>query len=665
MNEQLITLSKVFTDRIFRIPDYQRGYAWTKKEVSEFWNDLTRLSNGKNHYVGVLTLEPVPEDAYAQWIDDVWLIEAKKYTPYYVVDGQQRLTTSILLIMAITNAMSIKGIEELNFTCARDIKKRFIFETKSENKSRSYLFGYEIANPSYRYLVNNIYNGNAASALSESTTKYTSNLKNALEFFETELKSYDASNLEAIYTKITQHFLFNTYEISSDIDVYVTFETMNNRGKPLSYLELLKNRLIYLSTLFDVKSEVKARLRRNINNCWKDIYDVIGRSKFDYLPDDEFLDAHFHIYFCRILDDIYKESSKRNYHFPNQFKIYDYLLDDYFVANKVSIGAIAPIDVFEYIESLERTISIWSIVNNPENTEYSDEVIEYLNKIIYLIRSMWTFNSRFPDLVRAHPAKVLLLSCVQKAKDEKTLLKFLKTYERFLFIKCLIPFDCLNRDRSMLNIQVEDYIVKLVQGEITVLGICDKIEKITNIVVNDEKVISELIEYYRDSGFYEEEFLPYFLCEYEVHLAKISRSGIEKIDRVSYFNSGYNSIEHIYPINSKHKYWLDMFSGFDDEQKESLKHSLGNFVALSKMKNARLANKPFPDKRDGRQSKACYRYGTYSEIELTEYSDWGPQEIKKRGLKLINFLQDRWRIKIGETSNDKIDFLGLPFMRKT
>ena len=74
-------------------------------------------------------------------------------------------------------------------------------------------------------------------------------------------------DLEVVYTKITQHFLFNMYIISDDIDVFVTFETMNNRGKPLSNLELLKNRLIYVSTMFKVDEHEKVRLRRDINQC--------------------------------------------------------------------------------------------------------------------------------------------------------------------------------------------------------------------------------------------------------------------------------------------------------------------------------------------------------------------------------------------------------------
>lgn len=51
--------------------------------------------------------------------------------------------------------------------------------------------------------------------------------------------------------------MFNLHEIEDDFDVFVAFETMNNRGKKLSNLELLKNRLIYLTTYMMKKNLVR------------------------------------------------------------------------------------------------------------------------------------------------------------------------------------------------------------------------------------------------------------------------------------------------------------------------------------------------------------------------------------------------------------------------
>lgn len=60
MKTDLFSVSKIFTERLLRIPDYQRGYSWSEKQLKDYWADLVQLESGKNHYIGVLTLEDVP-----------------------------------------------------------------------------------------------------------------------------------------------------------------------------------------------------------------------------------------------------------------------------------------------------------------------------------------------------------------------------------------------------------------------------------------------------------------------------------------------------------------------------------------------------------------------------------------------------------------------------
>lgn len=119
-------------------------------------------------------------------------------------------------------------------------------------------------------------------------------------------KLYEESGeggLEAVntlYKKLTQRLMFNLHEIDDDYDVFVAFETMNNRGKKLTNLELLKNRLIYLTTLYDDEvfdEKDKSALRKKINDTWKEVYYQLGRNKSVPLSDDDFLRAHWIIYF--------------------------------------------------------------------------------------------------------------------------------------------------------------------------------------------------------------------------------------------------------------------------------------------------------------------------------------------------------------------------------
>jgi uncharacterized protein with ParB-like and HNH nuclease domain len=70
MQTELFSVSKLFTENLYRIPDYQRGYAWGVRQLKDFWSDLEQLELTRNHYFGVLTLEDVPEHDVARWDDD-------------------------------------------------------------------------------------------------------------------------------------------------------------------------------------------------------------------------------------------------------------------------------------------------------------------------------------------------------------------------------------------------------------------------------------------------------------------------------------------------------------------------------------------------------------------------------------------------------------------
>ena len=53
--EEPKSLDSLFKEKIFRIPDYQRGYAWQREQLKDFWEDLVNLPEGRFHYTGVLT----------------------------------------------------------------------------------------------------------------------------------------------------------------------------------------------------------------------------------------------------------------------------------------------------------------------------------------------------------------------------------------------------------------------------------------------------------------------------------------------------------------------------------------------------------------------------------------------------------------------------------
>ena len=84
-------------EHYFRIPDFQRGYAWGEKEIKDLWEDVLRVYRtniDRKHYTGMLSLEELKEDALSSEL-------LNNTTAFYIVDGQQRLTTIIIFIKVL------------------------------------------------------------------------------------------------------------------------------------------------------------------------------------------------------------------------------------------------------------------------------------------------------------------------------------------------------------------------------------------------------------------------------------------------------------------------------------------------------------------------------------------------------------------------------------
>ena len=102
-DNKLQSLSEIFNEKIFRIPDFQRGYSWDASNLEDFWEDLEILKEDGVHYTGVLTVQTLQKsqvEGMNIWKDDLWLFDGG-FQAYYLIDGQQRLTTAIILINEI------------------------------------------------------------------------------------------------------------------------------------------------------------------------------------------------------------------------------------------------------------------------------------------------------------------------------------------------------------------------------------------------------------------------------------------------------------------------------------------------------------------------------------------------------------------------------------
>ena len=66
MANELQSLSTLYQNRLFLIPDYQRGFAWKKDQLTDFWEDLINLHPERVHYTGLLSLKEIKDIDYSK-----------------------------------------------------------------------------------------------------------------------------------------------------------------------------------------------------------------------------------------------------------------------------------------------------------------------------------------------------------------------------------------------------------------------------------------------------------------------------------------------------------------------------------------------------------------------------------------------------------------------
>ncbi|HCW72593.1 MAG TPA: DUF4268 domain-containing protein, partial [Clostridiaceae bacterium] len=680
----------IFKDRIFKIPDYQRGYAWQERQLKDFWEDIVNLPNDRFHYTGLLSLKLVPKKSWEHdnWTSERWLINERAFRPFHIVDGQQRLTTFVIFINEIVNLVksfqenqnkSITDIYIGTYTVKQIQEEYLAIQMPPKNITTTYKFSYEYDNPSFKYLRHRILGEPGAGTITE--TFYTLNLENAKNFFRDNLlnyyEKYGIVEIEQLFRKVTQNLMFNLHEIEDDFDVFVAFETMNNRGKKLSNLELLKNRLIYLTTLYEpyeITDDERAILREDINSAWKDVYYQLGRNKQRPLSDDDFLAAHWIMYFqyTRQKGDDYikylldEKFSPQNIFHKTEVKLDSIAsitevkdetgeeeIEENGIEEKIIFKAkLAPTEISEYVKSLQSAAVHWYNTFNPlKNQDLTKE------------EQLWL--DRLNRIGIAYFRPLVVSSYLRSDITTKKRISLFKEIERFIFIAFRIG-------RAFSTYRNSEYyrLTKLLQnGSVTIEYVISTLrERIEDWLSPATQLDTQSFKAYlgrhfkNGGGYYWWNGLYYFLYEYEQD--KVLKNGNPKIDWIHFVKSEKDkvSIEHIYPQNDENKYWKKAFKQYSKTQKNNLKGSLGNLLPLSSSKNSSMQNDSFPNKKSPvGKSHMGYTDGSHCEIEVAGYDDWDAHAILERGLKLLDFMEKRWEIKF-ESLDDKKSILFLEFM---
>jgi len=611
----LINLRTLFSnDYFYRIPDYQRGYSWNK-EFEDLWNDIIRLYHSENkermHYMGMLTLDELD-------ISSKKNEKLEETSSFYIVDGQQRLTSLVIILQTIISYAKDSNITEISDNA--NLSELLI--TKSKIKRLDY--SKDRNDDSNDYFDKRIFN-NDKTVIPKN--QYFVNIDFAASFVEKELNKY-YDNLQNIINIILDKLVFNLYFITEEFDVRVTFETMNNRGKSLTSLELLKNRLMFLSTYFKRDSNnYGGRIKDKINSAWKIIYENLSYED-SKLSDDEYLRAHW---------IVYKRLNKKK----GDSYIHE-ILEDEFAIDKGNFYELckeekyneAFINIDNYITSLEKYSKYWAFVNIPNLNILHIPKDEY----IWIERL-----SMLPNLIYLKAATMVVLASKVNVEERK---KFYEKIEQFVFINKLLAQD--NNDLSFLISHAKDLLNAKEENQTKILN--DLIKSIDEHELHIDK--NRIIESIKAFGLYINKKknyfydwrngLIYFLYEYNNSLS------ISIKDEAPINNRKLNSasIEHVLPQTIKRDYWKTAFSEYiNTEEEAKIKNSLGNLLLLSSgAENSSLQDYSFPVKKDMdiNSKKFAYSDGSRSAREIAQNANWTSKEVYDRTIKLLNFMRERW-----------------------
>ena len=212
------------TSRKYRVPRYQRPYAWGIEELTEFWDDL--ISNEEAYFIGsfIFNTEFEKQDEYVD-----------------IIDGQQRLITVTILLAAIRD-----------ITKEIDSQASELFQRKDiaiEDSEGNWTFRIRPAESLEDFFTKKIQENSQDIIESKPNSEEEERVKANYQFLKTRLlaeinrfqnKDSKLDSLKALRKKIRQLMVINV-EISNEDDAYDIFETTNARGMELSVGHLLKN----------------------------------------------------------------------------------------------------------------------------------------------------------------------------------------------------------------------------------------------------------------------------------------------------------------------------------------------------------------------------------------------------------------------------------------
>ncbi|MGB4293508.1 MAG: DUF262 domain-containing HNH endonuclease family protein [Bacteroidales bacterium] len=522
----------------FFIPPFQRAYAWGKPEIERFFYDVSRII--ESH------LDPKQHDKLEHFFGTIVIKEEKAgfANKSIVVDGQQRLTTTLIFLIALRDIET--DIEKQNF-----INQNYLTNNSSSFQDKIKLKQVTKDWDAYKALVNK-------------TQPKPGVISNAYELLKKLINEKKRIRPEIEF----EHYIIAIQRMNVAViflderpfkgeDPQIIFETLNSLGKPLTLSDLVRNFI-----LLNMESKNQT-----------EIYEKTWHPKIE-----EVLLDHTSEFFRDYLQ--YKTASSLKVVSDNNTKeLYQQFKN--FVEKEFENHIDFINDIVRYVKCYKWIIS--EINNDTISSDYKNdkEIKELLRNIFHDIKAE-AFKPFVLGLLEYHQYKVGDI----RLSDE-ILISTLTAIRTYLIRRRVLGLtQGENKNIVLLCKKIES----LVKGKISMF------ELLTNMfyrlrLPNDSEMRSSLIS----MNFYEslKQYSKFILGKIEEHNSKVS------VD----FRNPKITIEHIMPQKLNEKWKEELGENYDEVHKNYL-HNIGNII-LTEF-NSELGNKSFEEKKRKLNTSSLY-----------------------------------------------------------
>lgn len=257
LNPQHLTVAKLLGGRLFRIPDYQRAYSWRKRQRDDLFDDLREVHrSGRDHFMA--TVVGLARDTRSIDADEFGVVE--------LVDGQQRVTTLVILLKAIEKALDGGDATEAKI---RDDLLRLLVKSDDHNLVLLQT-NHDSSDVFASYVRKGRIGGDAV------VTAADQNVIDAARECEAFVDSWrELATLTELVAAIRHKLSVIFHELDDEGTVYRVFEVLNSRGLDVRWIDKTKSQL--MAAIYEhVTPAFRAEALHGMQTVWQDIYRDLG-----------------------------------------------------------------------------------------------------------------------------------------------------------------------------------------------------------------------------------------------------------------------------------------------------------------------------------------------------------------------------------------------------